>query len=507
MDEVLRFDTLATHAGAEFSSPAAQLEARISALEGAGLGSARAWGLAFASGRAALDAVARLLRPNDRVIASNEVSGAAFRALAMLPEFGVTVEFCDLLEPEGVDFEGASAVFLEALSSASLGVPDISRIASLAHTAGALVIVENSLATAYSCRPLEFGADVIVYSSVAMLVGDSALSLGLVVGRNDAIFERTRNNRELIGTRAPAQVCAQALRGLRGLGVRFERQNKTVFELLEKLGQNSHIRELLVPAASEASEFQLLSRDGRELPGGVFSLRFHNLEATRAAMESLKIFERSEFVGDGLASFCQPSNSSHRALEAHGLEPDPRIVRFAVGLEDAGDLWRDLERMLSAIAPFTPEPEPEPEIPEPDEPEGPAKAFDPALEPLVKGMSADEVRAFARLRDWRNLSAEKLEVSGFMIASNAILANIAKANPATLEALAEVKGIGPERLKRYGATMLEVLGDPDALERLFPQTSEVEAEPETKTLNLVSSQPKPFDRKKRRRKRPKPTTS
>jgi HRDC domain len=189
------------------------------------------------------------------------------------------------------------------------------------------------------------------------------------------------------------------------------------------------------------------------------------------------------------------------------LEPDPRIVRFAVGLEDAGDLWRDLERMLSAIAPFTPEPEPEPEIPEPDEPEGPAKAFDPALEPLVKGMSADEVRAFARLRDWRNLSAEKLEVSGFMIASNAILANIAKANPATLEALAEVKGIGPERLKRYGATMLEVLGDPDALERLFPQTSEVEAEPETKTLNLVSSQPKPFDRKKRRRKRPKPTTS
>ena len=72
MDEVLRFDTLATHAGAEFSSPAAQLEARISALEGAGLGSAKAWGLAFASGRAALDAVARLLRPLDRVIASND---------------------------------------------------------------------------------------------------------------------------------------------------------------------------------------------------------------------------------------------------------------------------------------------------------------------------------------------------------------------------------------------------------------------------------------------------
>ncbi len=503
MDEVLRFDTLATHAGAEFSSPAAQLEARISALEGAGLGSAKAWGLAFASGRAALDAVARLLRPLDRVIASNEVSGAAFRALAMLPEFGITVEFCDLLEPESINFEGASAVFVEALSSASLGVPDLSRIASLAHTAGALLIVENSLATTYSCRPLEFAADVVVYSSVAMLVGDSTLSLGLVVGRNDGIFERVRNNRELIGTRAPAQVCAQALRGLRGLGVRFERMNKTTLELLEKIGSNPGVRELLVPAASEVSETQLLSRDGRELPGGVFSLRFHSVEAARAALESLKVFERSEFVGDGLSNVCQPSSSSHRALEAHGLEPDPRILRFAVGLEDARDLWRDLERMLEAVVPFTPDPEPEPEIIEPDEPEGQAKTFDPALESLVKGMNAEEVKLFARLRDWRNLSAEKLELSGFMIASNAILANIAKANPSTLEALSEVKGIGPERLKRYGATMLEVLGDADALERLFPATSEIEPVTESNAVAETSSQAKTFDRRKRRRKRPK----
>jgi cystathionine beta-lyase/cystathionine gamma-synthase len=505
MDEVLRFDTLATHAGAEFSSPAAQLEARISALEGAGLGSAKAWGLAFASGRAALDAVARLLRPLDRVIASNEVSGAAFRALAMLPEFGITVEFCDLLEPESINFEGASAVFLEALSSASLGVPDISRIASLAHTAGALVIVENSLATTYSCRPLEFAADVVVYSSVAMLVGDSTLSLGLVVGRNDAIFERVRNNRELIGTRAPAQVCAQALRGLRGLAVRFERMNKTVLELLEKIGSNPGVRELLVPAASEVSETQLLSRDGRELPGGVFSLRFHSVEAARAALESLKVFERSEFVGDGLSNVCQPASSSHRALEAHGLEPDPRILRFAVGLEDPRDLWRDLERMLEVIAPFTPDPEPEPII-EPDEPEGQAKTFDPALESLVKALNADEVRLFARLRDWRNLAAEKLELSGFMIASNAILANIAKANPNTLEALNEVKGIGVERLKRYGATMLEVLSDPEALERLFPETLDVEPVAESNAVSEASSQAKGFDRRKRRRKRPKGIT-
>lgn len=502
MDEVLRFDTLATHAGAEFSSPAAQLEARISALEGAGLGSAKAWGLAFASGRAALDAVARLLRPLDRVIASNELSGAAFRALATLPEFGITVEFCDLLEPESINFEGASAVFVEALSSASLGVPDLSRIASLAHTAGALVIVENSLATTYSCRPLDFGTDVVVYSSVAMLVGDSTLSLGLVVGRNDAIFERVRNNRELTGTRAPAQVCAQALRGLRGLGVRFERMNKTVLELLEKIGSNPGVRELLVPATSEVSETQLLSRDGRELPGGVFSLRFHSVEAARAALESLKVFERSEFVGDGLSNVCQPSSSSHRALEAHGLEPDPRILRFAVGLEDVRDLWRDLERMLEIIAPFTPEPEPELII-EPDEPEGQAKTFDPALESLVKALSAEEVRLFARLRDWRNLAAEKLELSGFMIASNAILANIAKANPSTLEALNEVKGIGVERLKRYGATMLEVLGDPDAIERLFPETSEIEPAAEPNAVSDSSSQAKMFDRRKRRRKRPK----
>jgi ribonuclease D len=113
---------------------------------------------------------------------------------------------------------------------------------------------------------------------------------------------------------------------------------------------------------------------------------------------------------------------------------------------------------------------------------------------------------FARLRDWRNSSAEKLELSGFMIASNAILANIAKANPSTLEALGEVKGIGVERLKRYGATMLEILGDPEALERLFPETSEVEPVAESNAVAETSSQAKGFDRRKRRRKRPKGTT-
>ena len=190
-------------------------------------------------------------------------------------------------------------------------------------------------------------------------------------------------------------------------------------------------------------------------------------------------------------------------MEAHGLEPDPRILRFAVGLEDARDLWRDLDRMLEVIAPFTPDPEPEPDIIEPDEPEGQAKTFDPALESLVKGMNAEEVRLFARLRDWRNSSAEKLELSGFMIASNAILANIAKANPSTLEALSEVKGIGPERLKRYGAAMLEVLSDPDALERLFPESSETEPVTESNAMADASSQAKGFDRRKRRRKRPK----
>ena len=143
---------------------------------------------------------------------------------------------------------------------------------------------------------------------------------------------------------------------------------------------------------------------------------------------------------------------------------------------------------------------------EPDEPEGQAKTFDPALESLVKGMNAIDVRLFARLRDWRNLAAEKLELSGFMIASNAILANIAKANPSTLEALGEVKGIGPERLKRYGATMLEVLGDPESLERLFPEASGSETETESNAVAEISSQAKGFDRRKRRRKRPKGMT-
>ena len=187
MDEVLRFDSLAVTAGDHLTSPLAQLELRIAALEGSGLAGRGVSALAFNSGRSALDALARLLRPDDRVLVQSEVPSVTMRIFAGLAEFDVIVEFTDFSDLERVKFAGSSLIFLEAPSSATLQAVDIARVAKAAHDAGALLIVDNSLLTAYGCRPLESGADAVVYSSAAALTGDSSLPLGLIVTRSEWI--------------------------------------------------------------------------------------------------------------------------------------------------------------------------------------------------------------------------------------------------------------------------------------------------------------------------------
>jgi cysteine-S-conjugate beta-lyase len=489
MDEGLRFDSLAVRAADHLPNPLLQLEARIAALEASGLPGRGAWGVAFNSGRAALDALARLLRPGDKVLLHSEVSSIAARAFAALAEWDITVEFNDFTDAS-IHFEGSSLVFVESPTSATLQSLDLAGLVSKAHAAGALVAVDHSILTAFACRPLEFGVDVAVYSNAAALCGDATLALGVLVGRNDEILERVRGHRDTVGARPNAQVCGSALRGLKTLSVRLERQSNVLKDLLPRLEGHDAVREAFSPINND--EVQHLTRDGRAMSGGVLALEFGASEAARAFLDRLRGFELSDWAGGSDSTACLVARSSHRVLEAYGLGLPDTWVRLSFGLEDARDVWSSLEVALNAALEHTPEPEPI----EPDEPEGAPNDPMPALKDTLATLENAALERFARLVAWRDSAALEEGVSRFLVASNAIVQAIAEANPDSLEALGGVHGVGAKKLERYGQRILDVLRqEPRAWKDLLPPIKAVV------TREKPNAVPPPMNLAKRKRRR------
>jgi hypothetical protein len=198
-----------------------------------------------------------------------------------------------------------------------------------------------------------------------------------------------------------------------------------------------------------------------------------------------------------------------------GLTQFPaKLVRLSVGLEDVEDLWADLQRaMHSEVAPVPTAVSPEPiqpvEVvsesrPAPEPVIEIAQSFEPAKGDPAGALNATELERYARLREWRDAEASKLEVSKLVVASNAILSAIASVNPESLEALGAIKGMGPERLRKYADAMLTALQKPvhivplePALEAPANTPANTPAEPV-----LTSSEPR---RRRRRTPRKKET--
>lgn len=485
MDDPFRFDTLTVHAGQTDSSrPLEAFETRLAALEGAGLPGGGAWALGLASGRSAVDAVARLLRPGDRVVLSEELNPRTLEVLLGYAEFGVELEFRDLTDPSRWRFRNTSLVWLETPGSVNLGVINLSSVSNRAHDAGALVVVDNSSATALVTRPLEFGVDVVVYSSVGALTGSAGLKLGALLGRDESVRDRLMAQREMLATRPEPAALELAGLGLSSLGVRLERQSRIAFDFAKRLLNQPGIRRVFYPGLEShrghaiATE-QMCSRDGRELFGMNLALRLESPAMAQALPTLTRLWRDSGRVGGATSSVVQP------AAQVDGLGLSADVVRFSVGLEDETDLWNDLERALNAVralrpstpaaetAPTAPEAEgqtalepaetaqetaaPEPVTVEPDEPSGPSMTFEPATQDPTANLGGAELDRYARLREWRDAQAERLEISRFQVASNALLSGMARANPDSLSALEHVKGIGPERVKRYGEAILSVL--------------------------------------------------
>lgn len=323
-------------------------EDRIAAIEGA------AAAFATASGMAAVwVALAALLGKGDRVVASRSLFGSCFVILdEILPRFGVETVFVD-----GPDLEQwrtalsvpTTAVFFETPSNPMQELVDIRAVSDLAHAAGAQVVVDNVFGTPVFSRPLEHGADIVVYSATKHIDGQGRTLGGAVLGTREFIDGPVQN---LMRHTGPAMSPFNAwvlVKGLETMSLRVERMGENALEVARFLEDHPRVRRVVHPFLPSHPQHDLAAR--QMLGGGsvvTFEIEGGKAKAF-ALMNSLRVVDISNNLGDSKSLITHPATTTHRRLSVEARQAVSimdGVLRISVGLEDVRDLIEDLSQAL-----------------------------------------------------------------------------------------------------------------------------------------------------------------
>jgi O-acetylhomoserine (thiol)-lyase len=372
------------HIYSRMSNPTvAAFEERMASLEG-GVGA-----VATASGQAALAlAVMTLTGAGGHLVCFSAVYGGTANLLRVtLPRFGIETTFVPVAEPERL--EGAirpntAAVIAETIGNPAMSVIDQPAVAEVAHKAGVPLLIDNTFATPYLCRPFELGADLVTHSATKFISGTGSVIGGVLV--DSGRFDWRASNRfpELNEPYAPyhdvvfteefgpaafvARARAEGLRdfgacmspetafrliqGTESLPARMDRHLANTNRVVDFLTSAPEIERVLYPGLSSHPDHEVAKR---LLPRGAGAVLAFTLKGGRAAgarfIESVSIFSHLANVGDSRSLVIHPASTTHQQMDAKDLAAagiDEGMVRMSVGLESADDLIADLRRALRA---------------------------------------------------------------------------------------------------------------------------------------------------------------
>jgi cystathionine gamma-synthase len=309
-------------------------------------------GLAFASGLAAEDTLLRtVLAPGDHIVVPDDAYGGTYRLFARVAErWGVThtaVPLHDLDAVRAAVRPETRLVWAETPTNPLLGIADIAGLASVAHDAGARLVVDNTFASPYLQQPLALGADVVVHSTTKYLGGHSDVVGGALVVADDALGEELAFHQNAMGSVPGPFDSWLVLRGIKTLGVRMDRHCANAEQVVELLTRSARVTEVLYPGLPDHPGHDLASKQMRGY-GGMVSFRVAGGEA--AAVEvcgRTRVFTLGESLGGVESLIEHPGRMTHASVAGSQLEVPADLVRLSVGIETADDLLADLERALA----------------------------------------------------------------------------------------------------------------------------------------------------------------
>lgn len=308
-----------------------------------------------ASGMAAVNAaLMSQLKAGDHVVASKALFGSCVYILEqILPRFGVEVTFVD-----GTDLEQwqqainarTRCIFLETPSNPTLEIVDISAVSNIAHEVGARVIIDNVFATPILQKPLELGADIVIYSATKHIDGQGRCLGGIVLGSQEFVDEELAPYLKHTGPALSPFNAWNLLKGLETLPLRVDAQCRASTQIADFLSQQKSVSKVFYPGRKDHPQAALAAR---QMSAGGTLVTFEiagGTAAAFAALNRLDIVDISNNLGDSKSLITHPSTTTHSSLEddakAH-LGISDGLVRLSVGLEDVEDLIMDLDQALN----------------------------------------------------------------------------------------------------------------------------------------------------------------
>lgn len=321
------------------------LEQALAALEGG------RHGLAFGSGMAASDALLRtVLRPGDHLVLGDDAYGGTFRLIdKVLKEWGVDYDVAHLSNVDEVRAAvrpETKLIWCETPTNPLLGIADIAALAEIAHTAGALLAVDNTFATPYLQTPLDLGADVVLHSTTKYLGGHSDVVGGALITNSEELRERLFFLRNSAGAVPGAFDAWLTLRGMKTLAVRMERHCDNAELVTEMLLAHPKVGRVYYPGLPEHPGHDVAAKQMRRFGGMV---AFSHVDGEQAALDAAagtSLFILAESLGGVESLIEHPGRMTHASTEGSMLQVPADLVRLSVGIENGQDLLADLKGAL-----------------------------------------------------------------------------------------------------------------------------------------------------------------
>jgi cystathionine gamma-synthase len=323
------------------------LEESIASLEGA------RFATCFASGVSAITAVISSLKSGDLVLAEENLYGCTYRLFeSVFAKFGVQARYYDLSQPANWDQirqQRPALVWLESPTNPLLKIVDLAGIGRVAAEVGAPVIVDNTFASPYLQRPLELGATLSLASCTKYINGHSDCLSGIVATNDPDWRERMLFAQKALGLQPSPFDAWLTTRGQRTLALRMERHCANALELASWLETRRGVRLVRYPFLPSHPQYELARRQMRGGSGMIVAELDAPAEAALAFCRRLRLFTLAESLGGVESLVCHPATMTHAAVPAEvrrqvGISDG--LVRFSVGIEEAADLRRDLDKAL-----------------------------------------------------------------------------------------------------------------------------------------------------------------
>ncbi|MFW6331187.1 MAG: trans-sulfuration enzyme family protein [Gemmatimonadota bacterium] len=324
------------------------LQANVAALEGA------RHGAAFSSGVAAIEAVVKKLSAGDHVVSEENTYGGTTRMFkTVLARLGIEFTFVDSRDPDRIRAAirpETKLIHLETPTNPMMRLSDLAVAAEIGREAGVTTCIDNTFASPYNQRPLEYGIDVVVHSSTKYLNGHSDVVGGIVLTSDDEWAEHLYYIQKSAGAIPGPMDCWLTLRGTKTLAVRMEAHNRNGLRMAEFLAEHPKVEGVNYPGLPSHPQHELAARQMRGFTG-MISVETGSLERARAVVEGTKIFALAESLGGVESLIGHPAMQTHAAVaperrRAMGISDG--LVRLSVGIEDPDDLIDDIARALDA---------------------------------------------------------------------------------------------------------------------------------------------------------------